>query len=71
MEVVALVTKGLHRPVENSQNQLVEARRIINLLVRTCRQVQTYFDGVSVMDKTKVLRVLQDAVNTGERFLGT
>ncbi|MCE9614402.1 MAG: hypothetical protein K8T26_09005 [Lentisphaerae bacterium] len=51
--------------------QVVEARRLINLLVRACRQTQTYFDGISVMDKNRVQRLLRDAIRESEKFLSS
>ena len=53
------------------QQMLVEARRVINMLNRACRQTQTFFDGVSAMDKTRVQRLLRDAVRQSEQFLGS
>jgi len=53
----------------DANTELRDARRLLNMLVRTCRQTLTYFDGLSVMDKEKVKRTLRDAVRESERFL--
>jgi hypothetical protein len=56
--------------VSADQQQLMEARRVIYMLVRACRQTQTFFEGVSVLDKMRVQRLLRDAVRQSDQFLG-
>lgn len=56
--------------MSENQQQLVEARRMITILVRVCRQTQTYFEGVSAMDKMRVQRLLREAVRQSDQFLG-
>ena len=53
----------------DERKQAIEARRLINVLVRVCRQTQAYFDGISVMDKNRVQRMLREAIQESERFL--
>jgi hypothetical protein len=55
--------------VEEAREQLIEAKRIISLLTRACRQTQVFLSGSSLLDKVKLQRVLQEAVQKGERFL--
>ena len=55
---------------ESPNDQMREARRVINALVRTCRQTQAYFEGISVMSEERIKRSLRDAIRESERFLG-
>lgn len=54
----------------DDRKELVEARRLIGMLIRVCRQTQTYFDGISAMDEGRVKRLIRDAVRESESFLG-
>ncbi len=39
------------------------------MLIRVCRQTQTYFDGLSAMDQNRIKQVLRDAIRESEIFL--
>lgn len=54
---------------EDSNKQLIEARRIINMLIRILRQTLTFFEGTSAMDKNRVQRLLRDAMRESDKFL--
>ncbi len=51
------------------KKDLVEARRLIGKLSRTCRQTLVFMQGQSVMDKARMRRTLSDAVRDADRFL--
>jgi hypothetical protein len=55
--------------VSDDRKDLIEARRVISMMVRVARQTQAYFEGISVMDKNRVQKALRDAVRESERYL--
>jgi hypothetical protein len=55
--------------MDESRQQLIDARQVITLLTRVCRQTRTFMDGVSVMDKNRVQLLLREAIQKGEKFL--
>jgi len=59
------------RQLEEDRKQMREARRLINLLSRTCRQTLVYLDGVSCMDKTRMRNNLRNAVRASDKFINS
>lgn len=57
--------------MDEDRKHLQESRRIINLLTRTCRQVNAFFDGISVLDQNRVKKMLREAIRESERFLNS
>lgn len=55
--------------MDSARQELIEARRLINTLATTCRQVQAYLDGISVMDEVKLKRTLNKAIRQSSAFL--
>ena len=51
------------------REELMAARKLINILARACRQTKAYLDGISVMDEKKVKRALQEAIKASDNFL--
>jgi hypothetical protein len=60
---------SLSAPSEDPRRQLIEARRIINKLHQTCRQTTVFLDGSSALDKNRMRRSLQDAIQEADRFM--
>lgn len=57
--------------MSSDRKKLVEARQLINLLSRTCRQTLTYMNGISCLDQRRIKQILQDAVARSEKFIGS
>ena len=55
--------------MDSEREKAIEARRIITELSRTCRQTVAYLQDISVLDKQKLTRNLQEASRKAERFL--
>ncbi|NQT91385.1 MAG: hypothetical protein HQ559_01390 [Lentisphaerae bacterium] len=54
--------------VEDARKQLIEARRLINALSRSCRQTMVYLDGQSCLDKVRLKKTLQKAIHECDKF---
>lgn len=57
--------------MDDAHKELIEARRLINVLSRSCRQAIVFLDGKSALDTTRLKRLLQKAVNDCEKFSNT
>jgi len=57
--------------VDDTHKKLIEARRLINVLSRSCRQTIVFLDGKSALDKTRLKRLLQKAINDCDKFTNT
>lgn len=55
----------------DERKDLIEARRLISMLIRVCRQTHTFFDGISAMDQNRVKRLLRDAIRESETYLSS
>ncbi|MDA1044479.1 MAG: hypothetical protein O3C57_04565 [Verrucomicrobia bacterium] len=54
---------------EDPRRQLIEARRLINKLLISCRQTVAYLDGVSALDDKRLRRGLQESIREVDRFM--
>ncbi|MDA0576690.1 MAG: hypothetical protein O3B24_01165 [Verrucomicrobia bacterium] len=54
---------------DDANRQLLEARRLVNMLLRVCRQTLVFFEGASAMDKNRIQRLLRDAIRESDQFL--
>ena len=57
--------------MDDDRRRTIEARRVINLLSRVCRQTVTFLDGKSCLDASRMKRVLRDAIAASDRFTGS
>ena len=70
MQVMAEISKA-RCPVNDSNRQMIEARRVIGAMIRALRQTNAYFDGISAMDQVRMKKMLRETIRQSEQFLGS
>ena len=55
--------------MDETRQQLIDARRLVNKLAITCRRTIVYLKGESAFDETRMRKTLHEAIAEAEKFL--